>query len=73
VSEADGTEPWHWRSIECGKSLLIAHLLSTVKDCDRPYRLDGGRMKDQGTFSEPGTQRRYLDKTAATQRGVRVQ
>ena len=32
--------------------ILIAHRLSTVKNCDIIYLLDKGQIKDQGTFKE---------------------
>jgi len=32
--------------------ILIAHRLSTVKNCDLIYLLDKGQIKDQGTFEE---------------------
>lgn len=32
--------------------ILIAHRLSTVKNCDIIYLLDKGQIKDQGTFEE---------------------
>ena len=38
-----------------GKNLtiiLIAHRLSTVKNCDKVFLLEKGRLKDEGTFDE---------------------
>jgi len=32
--------------------IIVAHRLSTVEYCDRLYRLDAGRIVDEGTFSE---------------------
>lgn len=32
--------------------ILIAHRLKTVKQCDKIYMLEGGRVVDQGSFSE---------------------
>ena len=32
--------------------ILIAHRLSTVKNCDMIYLLDKGQLKDRGTFEE---------------------
>jgi ABC-type multidrug transport system fused ATPase/permease subunit len=32
--------------------LVIAHRLSTVKQCDRLYRLEAGRIVQEGTFAE---------------------
>ena len=32
--------------------ILIAHRLSTVKNCDSIYLLEKGQIKDQGTFEE---------------------
>ena len=40
---------------ELGKELtiiLIAHRLSTVANCDRVYRLSGGRIVEQGSYDE---------------------
>ena len=31
---------------------MIAHRLSTVKDCDRIVVLDGGRIIEEGTYDE---------------------
>ena len=32
--------------------VIVAHRLSTVEYCDRLYRLDAGRIVDEGTFDE---------------------
>jgi ABC-type multidrug transport system fused ATPase/permease subunit len=32
--------------------IIVAHRLSTVEYCDRLYRLDAGRIVDEGTFGE---------------------
>ena len=32
--------------------LMVAHRLSTVKNCDRIVVLDGGRIAEQGTYEE---------------------
>lgn len=32
--------------------IMIAHRLTTVKNCDRLYLLDAGKVKDQGSFEE---------------------
>lgn len=32
--------------------IVVAHRLSTVKDCDCLFYLEGGRLKDRGTFDE---------------------
>ena len=32
--------------------IIVAHRLSTVEYCDRLYRLDAGRIVDEGTFAE---------------------
>ena len=32
--------------------IIVAHRLSTVEYCDRLYRLEAGRIVDEGTFSE---------------------
>jgi ATP-binding cassette, subfamily B, bacterial PglK len=32
--------------------VLIAHRLTTVRDCDRIYLLDGGRITDEGTYGD---------------------
>ena len=32
--------------------IIVAHRLSTVEYCDRLYRLDAGRIVDEGTFNE---------------------
>lgn len=32
--------------------ILIAHRLSTLKECHRIFLLEGGSVKDQGTFGE---------------------
>ena len=32
--------------------VLIAHRLSTVKGCDRIYVMDGGRIKETGSYEE---------------------
>ena len=31
---------------------MIAHRFSTVKNCDRIYLLENGKLKEQGTFDE---------------------
>jgi len=33
-------------------TILIAHRLSTVRQCDQIYLLERGEVKDQGTFEE---------------------
>ena len=33
-------------------SIIISHRISTVKDCDRIYVLDGGRIAEEGTHQE---------------------
>lgn len=32
--------------------IIVAHRLTTVRECDRIYLLDGGRVTDQGTYTE---------------------
>ena len=32
--------------------IIIAHRLSTVKNCDTIFLLDKGQLKDKGTFKE---------------------
>jgi ABC-type bacteriocin/lantibiotic exporter with double-glycine peptidase domain len=32
--------------------VIIAHRLTTVRGCDRLYLLEGGQVKDQGSFAE---------------------
>ena len=48
--------------------VLIAHRLSTLAGCDRIYRLDGGRIIDQGRYDEVTAR---LRKSATTKRGAR--
>lgn len=36
--------------------IMIAHRLSTVKDCDRLYLLESGRVVKSGTFDEVVTE-----------------
>jgi ABC-type multidrug transport system fused ATPase/permease subunit len=32
--------------------IIVAHRLTTVRDCDRIYLLDRGSIADQGTYGE---------------------
>ncbi len=32
--------------------VMVAHRLSTVKDCDRIIMIDEGRIKEEGTYDE---------------------
>ena len=31
---------------------MVAHRLSTIKECDKIYHLENGKLRSQGTFSE---------------------
>ena len=68
----DETEAAVMASVEqLGRDLtivLIAHRLSTLAGCDRIYRLDGGRIIDQGRYDEVTSR---LRKSATTKRGTR--
>ena len=37
---------------ETKTSLSIAHRISTIRDCDVIFVVEGGRVVEQGTFSE---------------------
>ena len=37
--------------LDCTR-IVIAHQLSTVKDCDRILVLEGGKIAEQGTYDE---------------------
>jgi len=57
TSALDGvTEESIFRAVaELGRSktiVTIAHRLTTVRDCDRIYLLDGGEVEAAGTFDE---------------------
>jgi ATP-binding cassette subfamily C protein len=45
--------------------IMIAHRLTTVKNCDRLYLLDAGRLKDQGSFEELGKRHAHLRRPSA--------
>jgi len=32
--------------------IIVAHRLSTVEYCDRLYRIEAGRLTEQGSFAE---------------------
>ena len=32
--------------------IMVAHRLSTIKECDKIYHLENGKLRSQGTFSE---------------------
>ena len=40
--------------------IMIAHRLTTVRNCDRLYLLDAGKVKDQGSFEELAKRHAYL-------------
>lgn len=48
--------------------ILIAHRLSTVRDCDRIYLLDQGRLAGQGTYDEVAKQNDQFRAMASGQR-----
>ncbi len=48
--------------------ILIAHRLSTVRDCDRIYLLDQGRLAGQGTYDEVARQNDQFRAMASGQR-----
>ena len=68
----DETEAAVMASVErLGRDLtiiLIAHRLSTLAGCDRIYRLDGGRIVDQGSYDEVTAR---LRQHASAKRGTR--
>jgi ABC-type multidrug transport system fused ATPase/permease subunit len=46
--------------------ILIAHRLSTVKDCDQIFLLEKGELKAQGTFNELETKNHMFKKMTGT-------
>jgi ABC-type multidrug transport system fused ATPase/permease subunit len=44
---------------------MIAHRLTTVRNCDRLYLLDAGKVKDQGSFGELTKRHAHLRESSA--------
>jgi ABC-type multidrug transport system fused ATPase/permease subunit len=45
--------------------IMIAHRLTTVRNCDRLYLLDAGKVKDQGSFGELTKRHAHLRESSA--------
>ena len=47
--------------------IVVAHRLSTIKDCDKIYVLDGGRVTEEGTFDELYAKKGYFHELVSRQ------
>ncbi len=48
-------------------TIIVAHRLSTIKNCDMIYVLDGGKVAEQGTFDELYEQKGYFHELVSRQ------
>jgi ABC-type multidrug transport system fused ATPase/permease subunit len=42
--------------------IIITHRINTIKNCDLIYVIEGGELKDQGTFNELSKYNKYFEK-----------